>query len=163
MFRVTDDSGFLAIVDPDAYPTFLGADWDWKMIQRHFVKQMQGGALLIWGTGREETWEVHIGEPVPGGSFRAIEGTIWASSGRLHLTSFDDLSYAASYDDATLPLPHSGENVLVVQPGTYRCMIEQLRDPEGDEEEHGFRITLCQVDEMQAAPWREIPWFERPA
>ena len=31
-FEITDDSGFLANIDPDAYRGFVHADWTWDMI-----------------------------------------------------------------------------------------------------------------------------------
>ena len=48
VFEVTDDSGFLAIIDPDAYRGFVHADWTWDTIQEHFRREMRDRHLLIW-------------------------------------------------------------------------------------------------------------------
>ena len=53
LFKVTDDSGFLAIIDPDAYRGFVHADWTWDTIQQHFRREMRDRHLLIWATGME--------------------------------------------------------------------------------------------------------------
>jgi hypothetical protein len=53
-FTVTDDSGFLAIIDPDAYRGFVHADWTWETIKEHFRREMRERHLLIgppaWST-----------------------------------------------------------------------------------------------------------------
>jgi len=48
VFQVTDDSGFLAIIDPDAYRGFVHADWTWGTIHEHFRREMRDRHLLIW-------------------------------------------------------------------------------------------------------------------
>lgn len=59
-FEVTDDSGFLAIIDPDAYRGFVSADWTWETIQEHFMREMRDRHLLIWGTGMEHNWSIDV-------------------------------------------------------------------------------------------------------
>jgi hypothetical protein len=49
-FTVTDDSGFLAIVDPDSYRGFVGDDWTYGSLFDHFTHEMQRRSLLVWAT-----------------------------------------------------------------------------------------------------------------
>jgi hypothetical protein len=60
MLEVTDDSGFLALVVPAAYDTFVASDWTLDQIMTHFKTQMGRRSLLIWGTGLEGFWKVDV-------------------------------------------------------------------------------------------------------
>jgi len=53
MLEVTDDSGFLALVVPATYETFVDSDWTLEQLLTHFKAQMDLRSLLIWGTGLE--------------------------------------------------------------------------------------------------------------
>jgi hypothetical protein len=60
VFQVTDDSGFLALVVPAAYETFVASNWTFDQIMGHFKGQMARRSLLIWGTGLEGFWNVDV-------------------------------------------------------------------------------------------------------
>ena len=64
-FEVTDDSGLIALVDHHAYPTFVSNEWTYETLFGHFRTAMAKRSLLVWGTGREESWivDVAIDEP----------------------------------------------------------------------------------------------------
>lgn len=53
LIEVTDDSGFLALVDPAAYVGYVAHDWDLPRLLRVVAAQMQKRHLLLWGTGSE--------------------------------------------------------------------------------------------------------------
>ena len=55
MLKVTDDSGFLAVVVPAAYHVFVHRDWQLDQLFHHFRQQMSQRSLLIWSTGSEAT------------------------------------------------------------------------------------------------------------
>jgi hypothetical protein len=79
-FKVTDDSGFLAIIDPDTYRGFVHADWTWETIQEHFTQEMGERHLLIWGTGLEHVWTVDVSlEGYGTDAVDAIESGVLAS------------------------------------------------------------------------------------
>jgi hypothetical protein len=52
ILEVTDDSGFLALVDPDAYESFVAEDWSLEQLIEHFKGEMAQGRLLIWDIQR---------------------------------------------------------------------------------------------------------------
>src|SRR5262245_12760150 len=58
--KVTEDSRFLGIIDPDTYRGFLHADWTWKTMQAHCRREMRDWHLLIWGTGMEHVWRIEV-------------------------------------------------------------------------------------------------------
>lgn len=161
-YSVTDDSGFLALVDPDAYSGFVSSDWKLSDVLAKFAEQMASRALLIWGTGAENTWKVSVGsslEQAP--AFRHCDGSILSSKGRLLLTNYESLTMAAQFDDIRLPEAHQVDLLLQVTPGLYRCRITQLQDPGSAPPTRGDDFTV-QLD-LVGRPlpvWSAIPWSD---
>lgn len=159
-FKITDDSGFLAIIDPDAYRGFVSADWTWETIQQHFIRAMRERQLLIWGTGLEHFWSVDVSShPSRVSGFREVTGSITASQGRLLLTNYESLTMAAQFPDVRLPQAHERGQVLSVSPGLYDCRIIQLSDPESDapfEEPVNFIYEVTQATSPRAI-WSKPP------
>ena len=80
LFKITDDSGYLALIDPDAYDGFVGSDWTWDGLQDHFVREAREQHLLVWSTGMEHVWSIDIlFQPVELTGFREVNGSIVAS------------------------------------------------------------------------------------
>lgn len=160
-FEITDDSGLMALVDPDEYASFLGEDFTFDDFKRHCVSEMSRHRMLIWGTGAEATWnvELRLSQDAPAG-FREIVGGIRSSRGRLALVNYEDLSMAAMYADERLPLPHA-PHAIQLPAGEYECRIVQLQPPEEHDEESGnadFVMVLNNKPTLKA--WNTIPWFE---
>ena len=162
VFEVTDDSGFLAIIDPDAYRGFVHADWTWDTIHEHFRREMRDRHLLIWATGMEHLWSIDVSfQPTRASGFREVVGSIDASRGRLLLTNYESLTMAAQFPDVTLPEAHERGQVLSVSPGLYDCRIVQLSDPESGapfEEPVSFIYELTRAASSREV-WRELPWW----
>ena len=160
-FKVTDDSGFLAIIDPDAYRGFVQADWTWDTIQKHFRREMCDRHLLIWATGLEHFWTIDVTfEQIGVTGFREVVGTIDASRGRLLLTNYESLTMAAQFPEITLPQRHERDHLLSVSPGLYDCRIIQLSDPESGvpfEEPVNFMYEFTRAATPRAV-WNELPW-----
>lgn len=163
-YEVTDDRGYLAVVDPDAYETFVSHDWDDDQIRAHFLEQMRRERILVWCSGMEETWDVEVthGRTNRRG-FREAEGPIRCTRGRLLFTSFDSLSMAAQFADVTLPEAHERDQVLELPIGEYRCRVVQTHDPGlwvADRKASGepdFVLELTHGAE-QLPIWAAIPW-----
>lgn len=156
---VTDDSGFLAIIDPDAYSGFVSSDWELSDVLAKFLQQMALRTLLIWGTGGENTWSVSIGlSGRLARCFRSCEGSITASRGRLLLTNYESLTMAAQFEDVALPEAHHRDLILDVEPGTYWCRVAQLRAPETSS--NGGPDFAIQLDASRppVPAWRVVPW-----
>ena len=159
LFKVTDDSGFLAIIDPDAYRGFVHADWTWDTIQEHFRREMRDRHLLIWGTGMEHFWSIDVSfQPTRASGFREVVGSIGASRGRLLLTNYESLTMAAQFPDVTLPEAHERGQVLSVSPGLYDCRIVQLSDPKSGAP---FEEPVSFIYEFTRATSSREVWRER--
>jgi hypothetical protein len=164
-FEVSDDSGFLALVDPDAYEGFVDPEWTLESLLAQFRAAMSQRSLLIWGTGREDFWNVDvvIDGPEPPVGFRRVTGPI-TTSGRLHVTNYESLTMAAQFPHVRLPERHARNDVFRVPAGDYACDIVQLNDPADDDAPDGhaapdFVINLrrgAEAAEWQAPAWREF-------
>jgi hypothetical protein len=130
-FEITDDSGFMALVDPAGYRSFVGADWTLNQLVRRFKEEMGNRRLVIWGTGREDCWRVEVcfhRSDFQG--FREFCCQLRASTDRLALTNFESLSMAAQFADVSIPEAHQLDLLIPVIPGNYQCRIVQSFDPE---------------------------------
>lgn len=159
--EVTDDSGFLATIDPDAYSGFVQKDWTLELLFAHFLREIAAGHLLLWGTGVGNTWKIHASsEPTGVTGFREVIGSINATRGRLLLTNYESLAMAAAHADVRLPQEHEQDQVLEVAPGLYDCRIVQLSDPDSSapfKEPVNFVYELQRVTQHRE-PWKQIPW-----
>ena len=164
--ELTDDSGFLALIDPDAYSGFVGTDWDLRQILERFAREMTERRLLIWGTGQEGCWTVGVScDPSPVTGLREVHGSIISTKGRLCVTNYESLTMAAQFSDITLPEKHQADLVVTVVPGSYRCRIVQISS-----EAHGwdkakppeFLLELTPASVLEPV-WEKIPWADDSA
>jgi len=154
-FEIPDDSGFMALVDPDAYPGFIGPDWDFTQLYARFAEAMAARSLLIWGTGDGGMWTVDVltdGGAAPAG-FRRVSGPIRVTAGRLALVGYESLSMVAQFADERLPEAHLADLVVEVPPGDYTCEIVQLADDEG--------FVIAVTPGAGPATWAEPPWVDK--
>jgi hypothetical protein len=166
LYEVSDDDGFLGLLDPDAYAGFVG-EWTVDTLLAQLQTQMRERRLLLWGTGREDIWRVRVelGTTPPRG-FREVTGPIVSTGGRLLLTDWGAITMAATYSDTRLPEPHDRKLLVEVPPGAYRCTVVQIDDPDADirndpylQPNADFVVVLTRTDEPQP-PWSEIPWAD---
>jgi hypothetical protein len=163
MLEVTDDSGFLALVVPAAYETFVASDWTLDQILAHFRDEMGRRSLLIWGTGLEGFWKVDVRlkkSKVKG--FREVSGALQVVGGSLLLTNYESLTMAAQFKDVALPEKHHEDLLVSLPDGDYTCRIIQMFDPKQEEsigdDRPDFVIEVLKTT-GKSAPWESIPWF----
>lgn len=162
MLQITDDSGFLALVVPSAYESFVGSEWTLEQILSHFNAQMEQRSLLIWCTGMEGLWnvEVRLTKSDVGG-FREVSGLLEVRGGSLLLTNYESLTMAAQFEQVSLPEEHQRDLLLPLPDGAYTCRIIQMIDPTqeepaGDGRPH-FVVELSMASGPRAV-WEKIPW-----
>jgi hypothetical protein len=161
---ISDDSGFLALVDPDAYQSFVDEDWSFSQLLDHFKAEMSAHHLLIWATGREDVWRLQITTTAWSCGYRAVTGSIVTMKGRLLLTNYDDLTLAAQFREVLLPQLHQTGQVCTISPGAYSCRIVQTVAPGqtmslSTRVEPDFVIELRPIVRPEGI-WLTIPWFE---
>jgi hypothetical protein len=166
-FKLTDDSGFLAIVNGDRYESFVHEDWDLYQLMDHFVAEMNKENLVIWATGLENEWTVvFLPGPSARPAFREFTATIEVTAGRLYLTNYEDLTMVAQFADEKLPRPHQEAQYLELPDGRYALTIRQLYDPAqidpgaGLEPEPHFEIIAVPAAISATDPIESIFWWE---
>jgi hypothetical protein len=156
-FTVTDDSGFLAIIDPDSYQGFVAEDWTYEALLEHFTHEMQRRSLLIWATSEDGgTWTVTTDAPSQTG--RSVTGSIVSTKGRLCITNYESLSMAAQFADVVLPEPHMADLLFDVEVGTLECTVTQIHDDDRVPGPH-FAISLTPAGAAGEA-WTRPAWYE---
>jgi hypothetical protein len=98
--KISDDSGFLAIVNSESYQSFVDEDWQLTQLIEHFVNEMNNKSLVIWSTGLPSIWVVSfVDRPIHKNPFREFTTTITVTEGKLYLTNFEDLSMSAQFEE----------------------------------------------------------------
>ncbi|MFX0073536.1 MAG: hypothetical protein ACFFAO_20865 [Candidatus Hermodarchaeota archaeon] len=158
-FKITDDSGLMALIDPDTYKSFISEDWDYYILLDHFIAQMKLKRMLIWRTGREGIWNVKISKKLTDyKGFREIIGQLKVNK-RLCLINYEDLTTGAQFKDYTLPLKHNKDLVFSLEKGNYRVRIVQVKNPEDWDNKSEFDFVIeFEKKEKYQNEWNKIPW-----
>jgi hypothetical protein len=160
---IADDSGLLALVDCAAYRGFVADDWTYEQLMKHFAREMQSRAVLVWDCsdwGDTYTVAVRKGFSAEKG-FRNVTGSINATNGKIHLLSYASLSNAAEDRDVVLPEAHEADNVIAVSPGIYKVRIVQTYNPEkASSRKDGMAHIIVEIEPGTADKWEAVAWAE---
>ncbi len=128
---ITDDSGFIGIVNADKYKSFVNEDWELPQLLNHFIDEMNNNNLILWSTGSENVWTVNfVNKPSDKTSFREFYKTVEITNGKIFLTNYDDLAMAAQHADEKIPAKHNSDLFIPFDNGRHEFQIRQLFDPE---------------------------------
>ena len=165
IFEISDDSGFMGLVNVDKYDSFVSEDWKFNDLRERFIREMNQGNMLFWSTGQEGLWKVRVTtkkEEIK--SFRTISGDINVTDEKLFLTNYEDLSMAAQFQDQRLPLKHNTDLKLRIENGNYEVQINQLFNPDilsqDDRDKLHFEIVIEKLldDKVIVNKFDKIPW-----
>ena len=167
IFKISDDSGFMGLVNADKYDSFVNENWEFNDLKERFIQEMNRSNLLFWSTGQEGLWNVRVTtdkeEHKP---FRTIRGEINVTDEKLFLINYEDLSMAAQFQDEKLPQMHNADLELRVENGNYNVRVNQLFDPDSftpdDNDEVHFEIVIAKsidgevgTNKFDGIPWRQ--------
>ena len=161
---ITDDSGFLGIVNADTYKSFVSEDWELSQLFNHFIDEINNDHLILWATGSENIWTVNfVNKPSEIKSFRDFYKTIEVTNGKIFLTNYEDLTMAAQYDGEKIPANHNADLCIDLANGRHEFQIRQLFNPKDyDYEPEGqvhFEIVIQddlnkKVQQVDKVFWR---------
>lgn len=127
---ITDDSGFLGIVNADTYKSFVDEEWELSQLINHFIDEMNNDSLILWATGVENVWTVNfVNEPSGIKSFREFYKTIEITNRKIFLINYEDLAMAAQYEEEQIPAKHTADLSIELENGRYLFQVRQLFDP----------------------------------
>ena len=161
--KITDDSGFIAIVNADKYNSFVNEDWELKQLMNHFISEMNKETLLIWATGSEDEWAVaFLDTPSIDKAFREFNKTIEVTNGQLFLTNYEDLTMAAQFRESKIPAAHHAGLNIKLDNGRYDLSVRQMFDPTNyDYDSEGkvhFEIIVQPATNKQKQTIDKIYW-----
>lgn len=165
MLKISDDSGFLALLDPVAYSGFVDEGWELQQLYIHFRAEMKRHTLVVWGTGLEGVWNVDVTlKKSRVRPYREITAPLVVTAGKLLVTNFESLTMAAQFSDVRLPQKHETKQLVPVPNGQYSCRVIQCFNPKQERQEQSaefvtpdFVVELTRARTLPRAP-RGIPW-----
>ena len=149
VYSITDDSGFLALINADKYNSFIGEGWSFEQLQQRFTEQTIARNLLIWTTGGEGFYKVAVlRHPSDDKPFRGVHGEIEVTNELLYLTNYEDLTMAAQFPDEKLPANNSKAIRIKLRNGLYGVLIRQMFNPEfaiDEDDRIGFEVVFSEI------------------
>ena len=128
--KITDDSGFIAVVDPKKYNSFLSADWSFEQLRERFIVEMNKQTLIIWSTGMEGEWNIELLEHASGKpAFREFEKLIEVTNEQLCFINYESLSMAAQFEDFRIASEQDHSLSSKIPNGKYTILVRQLFNP----------------------------------
>lgn len=146
-YKISDDSGFMGIANLNKYESFVDSNWDFEMLKKRIVDQINLNNILFWSTGREDIWNVQVttnANLASSNFYRIEEGLIEVTDEKLYLVNYETLSTTAQFQDIKLPERHLENLNFELNNGLYLVEFGQLNDPEKIDEraEVDFEIRL---------------------
>lgn len=164
MFTVTDDSGFLGIIEPKRYLSFVDEDWEIQQLLNHFRDHIKNKNMLLWGTGCENTWRVQVRRYISKEiGCREFTAQINVESNVLYLINYESLTMGAQFPDVELPESYMKDLRIDLDNGLYRVRVVQFYNNEAgcyiNRDDVNFLIEL-EKDENYVENSINIPWCQ---
>ena len=166
-FIVTDDSGFLAIVNSSAYKSFVSEDWQLNELFKHFVFEMNEGHILIWSTSVEGEWNILVSTARSSNeAVKEFTGEINVTDGKLCLINYEDLTMAAQVPTEKIPQEHNSDKIVYVDNGNYIVTVREIfndrYNEKGNDNITNYEIVLTrmQTDRLAKNNFKNILWQE---
>ena len=166
--NISDDSGFLGLANLSKYDSFIDYNWDFEMLKKRIVDQMNQNNILFWSTGRGDNWKVQlsINDKLQNKDFHRVEkALINVTNERIYLVNYETLSMAAQFEDTKLPEHYLANLYFELKNGLYLVEFGQLTDPEkyekGANSDFEIRFELIsEPDEYYSNNFGNIIWNE---
>ncbi len=164
VFKITDDSGFLAIANPQTYSSFIDENWQLSQLITHFIDEMNRDTLIVWSTGSLDVWNVLFSDKSSDkDSFREFSKTITVTGGELCLTNYEDLSMAAQFEDCKIPAEHNSELLIKLENGKHLFTVRQMFDPNNYDydlqETVNFEIIIQAIKNYKYPKSNSVFWW----
>jgi hypothetical protein len=163
--RIVGDGTYLSLIDPLRYASFAGENWatNDRVLEPHFIEEMQNQSALVWATGFETDWRVEVREGISNETgYREQSGSIENSGDTLIMANYDALSMCAQFDNEKVAEQDHGICKIPLPQGRYKIRVVQLIDPETydfDENNRAaeFLLEYAKADSPMPA-WTSVPW-----
>lgn len=161
--EISNDSGFLAIVNSDTYQSFVGEDWQFSQLMKHFIDEMNNLNIIFFATGSQSNGIIALVEKSSNKkAFREFTSTIKVTDRKLYLTNYEDLTMSAQFEDIKIPAKHNADLIIKLENGLYDLTVRQLFDPEEDDTRLVGKINfeiVIQRTEKETDKINQIYWW----
>lgn len=156
LFFPIDEDGFIALVCPDSYTSFVADNWTLTQVSDHFVEQMNLGNAFIACPGDEAADEVFalVRRRDGGRVIREASGRVRVGDAGLWLTSYLQLSTAAQFEDQLAADPRNSLR-LPCAPGLFRVTVRELAGVEPP-----FELEIRPDGTPGNVHHDAVPWFD---
>ena len=161
--EISDDSGFIGLVNSELYQSFVDEDWELDELLKKFTNETNLGHAAVWNTGVENLMIVELLFNKSGKeSYREVLSNMKVTDGKIYLTNYEDLSMAAQFKDEVIPSKHNADLEIQIENGNYQLLIRQLFDPNDYDWERVpnpcFEIVLNKIEHFQANKFDKVIW-----
>ena len=163
-FSITDDNGFIALINAEKYNGFIDENWSLNQICERFINEMNNQNLIIWRTNNfgGGNWKIEIlDNPSNKKVFRKFEKTINVTSEELYLTEYTDLSMVAQFDDEKIPSKHNSHLKFKIENGIHNIEVRQMFDQNlyGENNDVDFEVVIKKVGGNVSTQTEGIYWW----
>lgn len=165
IYKLSDEDGFVSVVNADQYKGFVDNDWDMDQLFDHFITQMNQRNLVIWTSNEDGggEWNVEILDAASSKpSYREFDFPIRVTGNSLYLVSYTDLTMAAQFEDEPIPAKHNKDLKLDLEKGLYTLKVRQMFDPYNfnyEEDLIHFELIFESISEDNKTAADRIFWF----
>lgn len=148
-----DDDGFVLIIAPDRYDSFIDDDWTLEQIVARLTDQMTAGSMFAAFVGQDgDEDRLTYGPPDPSEVITREASTIVdVGPGGLWLTDYTQITMAAQFADESPIGPCSVR--LPVGPGRYEVRLQQMKSG-------ALHLSVTSAPTAPHVEHRSVPWFE---
>lgn len=163
--EISDDSGFIGIVNNDLYKGFVSEDWELDDVLKKFKTQTNLGHCAIWSTGEPYDMSVQILESLSGrNAIRETIINIQVTDGCLWLTNYTDLTMVAQFEDEPIPSKMNSHLKIELDTGNYLVHIRQMTDPKAYEwkeaPEYHFELVFQKQETFTENELETVLWWD---
>lgn len=163
--EISDDSGFIGIVNSELYNGFVDEDWELEDVLQRFTEQTNHGACAIWSTGEPNFMNVYIlDEPSSKKVFRELQLNIKVTNEKLWLVNYTDLTMVAQFERSKIPSTENADLEIPMQNGNYNISIRQMFDPKKYNAKSPpnpcFEIVFSPVNKFEMNTLSQVLWWQ---
>lgn len=162
--EISDDSGFIGIINSHKYQGFVSEDWELDEVLEKFRTEINKGHCAIWSTGEPNAMSIQVLEtPGKGRHFREAHFNIQVTENCLWLANYTDLTMVAQFENEPIPSDINSHLGINLENGSYDIHLRQMSDPEAYEWKadpaYHFELIFQKQEGFQANQLEHVLWW----
>lgn len=148
-----DDDGFVLLITPDTYLSFIDEDWTLEQVTSRFTEQMNSGSMFAAYVGEGFVLDrLNYGPPDPAEAIaREAASVVDVGADGIWITDYTQITMAAQFADYS-PLGEYSTR-LPVDAGRYEVRLKQL-------DSGALHLDATIASATAHIENHAVPWFE---